>query len=361
MVTWDKAENILCVRLDSIGDVLMTTPAFRALKESKPGRKLTLLTSGSGEAIAHLIPEINEVIRFDSPWMKATPQRDDSGFDVEMIEQLRQEKFDAAVIFTVFSQNPLPAAYLCYLAEIPLRLGYCRENPYQLLNHWLKDNETEHSLRHEVRRQLDLVRFVGCETTNDRLSLIVPEAAIQSTVNLLVMQDPHFNMNEPWIVIHPGATAQSRRYPAEKYITVADILTCDHNLQVVFTGTKSEHQLVEFIRANVRGHTTSLVGRINLAEMTALIKMAPLLITNNTGPAHMAAALDTPLVQLYALTNPQHTPWKGTSRVLSHDVPCKNCFKSICPMEHHHCLRLINPQDVVGEAISLLANPSILG
>jgi ADP-heptose:LPS heptosyltransferase len=197
MTTWDKAKNILCVRLDSIGDVLMTTPAFRALKESKPECKLTLLTSGSGEAIASLIPEIDEVIRLDAPWMKATPERDSSRFDTEMIERLRRENFDAAIIFTVFSQNPLPAAYLCYLAEIPLRLGYCRENPYQLLNCWLKDNETEFCLKHEVVRQLDLVRFVGCGTNNDNLSLAVPEAATQSVTAKLLEQSPALTSPSP--------------------------------------------------------------------------------------------------------------------------------------------------------------------
>jgi len=357
MHEWDEVKNILCVRLDSIGDVLMTSPAFRALKESKPGRKLTLLTSHSGGAIARLIPEIDELIRFDSPWMKATEQRNDSSVDMKMIERLREENFDAAVIFTVFSQNPLPAAYLCYLADIPLRLGYCRENPYQLLNYWLKDHEMQLPLKHEVERQLDLVRSIGCETTNDRLSLRVPGFATLDVAQLL-KKAPNFDIDKPWIVIHPGATAESRRYSAEQYAIVANTLAREHNLQIIFTGTNAENQLVESIRANVHAHTTSLVGKLSLSEMVALIEMAPLLITNNTGPAHIAAALDTPLVELYALINPQHTPWKGVSRVLSHDVPCKNCFRSVCPMEHHDCLRLIDPQEVADAALALLAkNP----
>jgi ADP-heptose:LPS heptosyltransferase len=114
----------------------------------------------------------------------------------------------------------------------------------------------------------------------------------------------------------------------------------------VFTGVEEERSLVDDIRREVYVPTFSLVGQINLAEMAALIKIAPLLITNNTGPAHIAAALKTPLLQLYALTNPQHTPWKGNSKSLYYDVPCKNCFKSICPMGHHNCLRLVEPMEV---------------
>jgi ADP-heptose:LPS heptosyltransferase len=98
----------------------------------------------------------------------------------------------------------------------------------------------------------------------------------------------------------------------------------------------------------------SLAGRLDLGELAALLSLAPLLISNNTGPVHMAAALGTPIVDLYALTNPQHTPWSAPHRVLSHDVPCKFCFKSVCPEEHHGCLRGIAPDEVVVAARELL-------
>ena len=92
----------------------------------------------------------------------------------------------------------------------------------------------------------------------------------------------------------------------------------------------------------------------NLDELVAIIAIAPLLIANNTGPVHIAAAVGTPVVDLYALTNPQHTPWGVPHRVLSHDVPCKYCYKSICPEGHHNCLRLITPDSVVRAACELL-------
>lgn len=333
----------------------MTTPALRALKESKSTRKLTLLTSRSGGVIASLIPEIDEVITFDAPWMKATEIRTGSRIDLDFIQELRSRNFDGAVIFTTFSQNPLPAAYLCYLAEIPLRLGYCRENPYQLLNHWIKEVD-ESQVRHEVERQLDLVGSIGCIASDDTLSLRVPESATKEVVNLLETIE-EFDINQPWVLIHPGATAPSRRYP--HYGVVANILTFDLGLQVVFTGVEEERSLVEAIRTEVHAPTISLVGRINLAEMAAIIKIAPVIITNNTGPAHIAAALGTPLVELYALTNPQHTPWKANCRVLSHDVPCKNCFKSICPEGHHDCLQLVKPMEVVTAVEKFLSRSSV--
>src|SRR5207249_1178178 len=126
---WDGAARVLCVRLDTLGDVLMTTPALRALKESRAGRRITLLTSEPGAAAARLVPEIDDVIVYDAPWLKATAPRADSRPEYAMAEALRRQAFDAAVIFTVFSQNPLPSAFLCYLADVPLRLAHCRENP----------------------------------------------------------------------------------------------------------------------------------------------------------------------------------------------------------------------------------------
>jgi ABC-type multidrug transport system fused ATPase/permease subunit len=138
---WQIARNVLCIRLDALGDVLMTTPALRALRELPPGRRLTLLTSPAAAALVPLIPEIDDCLAYEAPWMKAASPRSDSRHEFAMIEQLRQGGFDAAVIFTVYSQNPLPAALLCLLAGIPRRLAHCRENAYQLLTDQVNEPE----------------------------------------------------------------------------------------------------------------------------------------------------------------------------------------------------------------------------
>ena len=349
---WNSVKNVLCIRLDTIGDVLMTTPAIRALKESHPSRRITLLTSSAGAATASLVPELDEVIVYDAPWLKATSPRTDSRLEYEMAERLRHLKFDAAVIFTVYSQNPLPSAFLCYLADIPLRLAHCHENPYQLLTHWVKDPEPESFVRHEVRRQLDLVATVGCSSFDESMYLRVPEDAhcrVQDILQKLGVKQEH-----PWVVIHPGATAPSRRYPPEGFAEVARRLVVDMGIQVIFTGTEPETELVEGIRTAMGAKSHSLVGCLNLGELAALVAIAPVLIANNTGPVHIAAAVGTPVVDLYALTNPQHTPWGVPHRVLFHDVPCKYCYKSICPEGHHHCLRLVTPESIVRAACELL-------
>ena len=329
---WREVKNLLCVRLDNMGDVLMTTPAIRALRETL-GCRITLLASPAGAALAQLVPEVDEAIAFNAPWMKPPP-----GDEAPILERIKG--FDAAAVFTVYSQSALPAAYLCYLAGIPRRLAHCRENPYHLLTDWLPESEPASTVRHEVRRQLDLVAAVGCRTANERLSFHVPQSARESLPQL----------PQPLIVVHPGASAASRRYPPESYARALDML----GQEVVFTGGAAEVELVESLRRSMSVPSRSLAGELSLAELGALIEAAHLLICNNTGPAHIAAALGTPVVDLYALTNPQHTPWQVESRVLFNDVPCRNCYKSVCPTGHHECLRGVAPERVAAAARELL-------
>jgi lipopolysaccharide heptosyltransferase II len=345
---------MLCVRLDSIGDVLMTSPALRAVKESSPGRQVTLLTSAAGAAVARLIPLIDEAITYDAPWMKATAPHADPTADLALIERLRSGAFDAAVIFTCFSQSPLPAALLCFLAGIPLRLAHCRENAYQLLSERVSECEPEGGVRHEVVRQLDLVAAVGYHTADDRLALEVPpEAKVAMTRRLCDLGLERRSRSVPWAVLHPGATAASRRYPAEQYAAVARRLVSEHGWRLLYTGGEGERELVEQVIAGSGVPGVNLAGALSLEELAALIARAPLLITNNTGPAHIAAAVGTPVVDLYAQTNPQHTPWHVPCRVLNQDVPCRWCYKSVCPQGHQRCLREVPPASVVAAAVEL--------
>jgi lipopolysaccharide heptosyltransferase II len=347
---WKYAKNILCIRLDYLGDVLMCTPAMRAIKDAHPGRTITLLTSDSGAAAAPYIAEVDEVIEYAAPWMKNSDPHD-AGADHELLQKLLAHRFDAAVIFTTFSQSALPAAMLCYLAGIPLRLGHCRENPYRMLTDWITEPEPQEMVRHEVKRQLDLVAAVGCRRIADvRLSFTVPPAD-------LVWAAQHLSeagIDKPWILIHPGATAAARRYPAHHWAQVTRALREALGYPVVFTGSAEEGGLIAEILQSADGEAISLAGELDLGKLGAVISLASIVIANNTGPAHLAAALGTPLVVLYALTNPQHTPWQVESRVLFHDVPCRFCYKSICPQGHHDCLEKVEPSQVIAAVGELL-------
>lgn len=349
---WSQARKLLCVRLDNMGDVLMTTPAFRALKQAVPGRSLTLLASRAGAALAPFLADIDEVLAYDAPWVKNDGR--DAQADRHMLAALARGQYDAAIIFTVYSQSPLPAALMCRLAGIPRVLAHCRENPYGLISDWQRETEPRQHIRHEVRRQLDLVEHAGARCGDIGLSFTTRHEHRISLREKLAATP--LAQADGWVVAHCGATAASRRYPAD-YFARALTLIGDRAGPIVLTGDASERELVRDIMRDCGGRAplVDLAGKLALGEFACLIEEAALLLSNNTGPVHLAAAVGTPVVDLYALTNPQHTPWRVPQRVLYKDVPCKYCYRSICPEHHHDCLRGVPPEQVCTAVIELLA------
>lgn len=356
---WHDVKNVLAVRLDNLGDLLMTTPALAAIRSSLPKARLTLLTSPSGAALAPHLPGVDHVIAFEAPWVRAARLRDEDDTamlgqaEARLIDRLAEAQFDAAIIFTVCTQSALPAALLCRMAGIPLRLAACRENPYELLTDWVHDTEVVgDGMRHEVERQLALVASVGLHAQDERLrfSFAVDDVwRLRERLNAAGL-----DARKPYFVVHAGATAASRRYPAERFGVAADAIARESGCTAVFTGDAGERALIEQARAHMNQPSITLAGELQLGELAALIAGAEVLVSNNTGPVHIAAAVSTPVVDLYALTNPQHTPWKVNSRVLNHPVPCRNCLKSDCPEGHHDCLRKVEPQDIVRASLELM-------
>ena len=349
--SWNQARRVLCVRLDSLGDVLMCTPAMRALRAQHPERSLTLLTSPAGAALAPYLDDVDDAIAWEAPWMKSSaPARPEQHLD--WIASLAARGFDAAVVFTCYSQSALPAALLCQLAGIPLRLAYCREKPYQLLSDWIADPEPGALVRHEVQRQLDLVRHVGAEIADERLAFTPLGGDFDAVRRRL--RRAGIDPDGRWLVLHPGASAPSRRYPPHHWQALVRMLGERIGCPLVFTGAAHEAALIERIAPPGTARAHSLAGELGVGELGALLALSSLVVSNNTGPAHLAAAVGAPVVDLYALTNPQHTPWRVPSRVLNHDVECRNCERSICPQGHHDCLEKLLPEQVIDAICSLL-------
>ncbi|MBP0623848.1 glycosyltransferase family 9 protein [Cupriavidus consociatus] len=363
MTTWQTARQVLCVRLDNMGDVLMSTPAMQALAESMPGRRLTLLTSHAAAALAPHLPMVKRVLAWNAPWARhdeAAPAAPGPAM-LRCARWLGRYRFDAAVIFTVYSQSPLPAAMLCALAGIPLRLACCRENPYALLTDWVPEREPAmqpgQRPRHEARRQLDLVAQVGAGTRDTRLRFRVLAADRAAFAALAAhLAGWRSGRGGPLVVVHPGASAASRRWPAARFAEVARALATQAGAHVLVTGADNERETVHAVCAGAHhARVVPLAGALTLGEMGALLEAADLLVSNNTGPVHLAAALGTPVVDLYALTNPQHTPWQVPHHTLFADVPCRYCYKSTCPQGHHRCLEDVPAALAVQAALALLA------
>lgn len=352
---WRSARRILAVRLDNLGDVLVTTPALHAIKASLPGSRLTLLASPVGAQVAELNPDIDNIIVYEAPWMDPwhkLPQ--DSWREQAVIARVRQQHFDAAIIFTSYHQSALPAAYLCYLADIPLRLAASIDGPGSLLTTRHKHPER---MMHEVERGLDLVGAVGLTTSETDLVLRVPLRARESVFDLLSSRgvDP----GRPLITVHAGCSMPARTYPWEMYAEVIDLLIEQFDATVALTGSGEEVELVERIvdrvQADHRQALLPLAGALSFPELCALIEAADLTITNNTGPMHISAAVKTPVIALFALTNPpeQWGPWRVVHRQLYHEVSCRLCYSRVCPYGHE-CLRLVTPELVVASVAEVL-------
>lgn len=353
---WRAARRILLVRLDNLGDVLLMTPAFHAIKRALPQASLTLLTSPVGAQVAALNPDISDILVYEAPWIdpwQRLPQ--DSAREQQLIAQIKARHFEGALIFTSFRQSPLPAAYLCYLADIPLRVAASIDGPGSLLTTRHKHPER---MMHEVERALDLVQSIGVVRSELDLVLQVPNDAWQAIAARLLQ----CGMGEqyPLVVVHPGCSMPARTYPWELYVPVIEQLVEQLQARVIVTGAKDERAVVqrvlEGVREEYRQAILGLAGELSFPELCALIQRADLTITNNTGPMHIAAALKTPVVALFALTNPpeQWRPWRVPYRQLYQDVPCRICYQRICPYRHD-CLRLVSPQQVVEAGAALLA------
>jgi ADP-heptose:LPS heptosyltransferase len=355
---WREVRRLLVVRLDNLGDVLVTTPAIHALKQAMPRAEVTLLASPVGAQVGRLNPDLDEVLVYQAPWMDPWQELPhDSAREQEMIATLRAARFDAAVIFTSFRQSPLPAAYLCYLADIPLRLGATYDGAGSLLTTRHKHPDR---MMHEVERGLDLVGAVGVPAPSDPggldLALSVPEGARDRAIDLLIA---HGAMEEhPLVVLHPGCNMPARTYPWDMYVQVINRLVERLDATVLLTGAAGERSLLGRIHNGLEPRArraTTVFGGLKFAVFCALIEQADLAITNNTGPMHLAAAVKTPVVSLFALTNPpeQWGPWRVPHRQLYHDVACRICYSRVCPYGHE-CLRMVSPDTVVDAAEELL-------
>ncbi|MBB2485337.1 glycosyltransferase family 9 protein [Mitsuaria sp. WAJ17] len=356
---WAQVRRVLLLRLDGMGDVLMSTPAMAAVRECLPQATLSLLSSPAGAALAPHLPWLDQVLSYEAPWVRPGEASQggpagEGGADEALLLQLRRERFDAAIIFSTCTQSALPAALMCRLARIPLRLAHARESCYGLLSHRLPEPDAlGPAMRHEVQRQLDLVASVGLHTVNPGLRFALRAADVQRVAALLA--EAGLPPGRPYLLLHPGASAPSRRYPPEAFAAAVAVLSGEGGPALAVCAGPGEAGLLQRLGAALPRPPLQLPGPPSLGELGALIGGACLLIANNSGPVHLAAALGTPVVTLYALTNPQHTPWRVPSRVLSHEVPCRDCLKSVCPQGHQRCLTGVPPEAVTRAAWELLA------
>jgi ADP-heptose:LPS heptosyltransferase len=309
-----------------------------------------------GAIIAPYIPFIDDTIVSELPWSKNEGYMLSHEYTA-LVEEIKQRKFDAAIIFTVYSQSALPAALTAWLSGIPVRAAYCRENPYALLTHWMPDKEPYDFIKHQVQRDLDLVALLGAGTSDDRLS--VTHAPDLFRIVSGKLQALSIDAAQPYILFHAPVSEAKREYPAKNWIKAGKLIRETLRLPILLTGTEKDARLTSCIANGIGDGAYSIAGMFNVGELISLISQARLLVSVNTGNVHIAAATNTPVVVLYALTNPQHTPWKVDHRILYYSIPeniqSKNeVIRYVSQSLFKNYLPVVMPHQVADAAAELL-------
>ncbi len=346
---WAKARNILVMRLDNIGDVIMTSPALRAIKQNLPESRLTLMASPGGAQAASLLPWVDEVLPWRVLWQDLGKLDFDPAREWELVKNLRDRHFDAAIIFTSFSQSPHPAGFLCYLAGIRHRVGESKEFGGGVLTTEVASAPDE---IHQVERNLRLIEAVGFQVCDRSLSIQISAAAQQEA--MLRLAEYGIYASAPYILLNPWTSCQSRNYDSGRFAAAAVQLAETTNSPIVVTGVAKDRDRSGPLLEALSPHAIDLIGTTTLPQLAALIANAQLVLTNNTSTMHLADATRTPSVVMFAGTEyeSQWRPRHGPSRLLRRPTPCSPCYAFTCPYQLE-CLD-IPPEEVVAAGLELL-------
>ncbi len=343
---------MLAVRLDSDGDVLLAGPALRCLRAG--AASLDLLVAPSGESAARLLPQVDDVLVASVPWTGRPPAPADPQALDRLVAMLRQRAYDEAVVFTSYHQSPLPFAVLAKQAGIPRVVGASDDYPGSLLDvrhRRMPDGHTDdtgHDGGHEVEAMVALAAAAGYPPPDgDDLRLRITPGTPDDEPAW--PRDP----DQPYVAVHPTASAPARALGADRARRIADRLLQD-GWAVVVTGGPGEEA------AGARATPPAavcLAGRTTLRQLAAVLQGAAALVVGNTGPAHLAAAVGTPVVSLFApvVAVERWAPWGVPTVVLGDQgAPCRDTRATECPVPGHPCLAPVTPDDVA-QAVRALA------
>lgn len=337
------------MRLDNMGDVIMTGPALRAIRNALPRVHLTLMASPAGAEAAPLLPWVDDIFTARVLWQDLGALPFDPARERAMIGELRDRRFDAAVIFTSFSQSPYPAGLACLLAGIPLRLGHSREKAAGVLTATARPLP---DAAHQVDRNLRLLRAIGIPDAGRDLAVRIDGFSRRSAGRLLSTLG--LGDGRPYALLSPWASALARTYPTGRFAEVARRLAARTGLAVVVTGDRRHLACSGKFTYAASPGVKSAIGQTTARELAALAKGAALLLTNNSYTMHLADALGVPAVILYSGTE-YESQWRPRStphRLLRNPTACSPCYAFTCP-SRMECLD-IAPGDIVEAAVGLL-------
>ena len=327
-------KHVLAVRLDSAGDVLLTGPAIRALAAGAD--RVTLLCGPLGRSAAELLPGVDELICFRAPWIDPEPEPVDRRAVLELADLVAARDIDEAFVFVSFHQSALPTALLLRFAGVPWVAATSEDYPGSLVDLRHPDPGDVH----EVERALSLVEAAGYglpPSDDGRLHVTVKEP----------------DERGGYVVVHPGASVPAREWPADRYAELVRALAA-RGRRIVVTGAPGERRLTALVAG---ADATDLGGRTTLGELAQVLAGADAVIVGNTGPAHLAAAVGTPVVSLFAPVVPavRWRPWRVPHVLLGdQDAPCRGTRARQCRVPGHPCLASVEVEKVLAALDSLV-------
>jgi lipopolysaccharide heptosyltransferase II len=339
-----EPRNILIVRTDRIGDVVLSLPLARIIKQHYPNAKVTFLVRAYTKALVENNHFIDEVIILKEESSKILITKN--------VEQLKQKNFDTAiVVYPTFK-----IALIIFLSGIKYRVG----SGYRLYSFLFNRKVYEHrkdAVKHELEYNLSLLSQLGINhiggTNNVSFDLDVNKSSLNKVESLL--SSLGINNEEKFVIVHPGSGGSAVDLPLEKFVELVKMLT-DKKIKVVLTGSENEKEICNKLVLNEL--IFNLAGRLNLEELIALISKSSLLVANSTGPIHIAAALGKYTFGFYpkvkVCSAKRWGPYTEKKFIYEPEIECNNCTVEQCA--EVNCMNSINVSSVYNDIIKVLEN-----
>ncbi len=344
--------NVLLIQLGEIGDVVLATPTFRAVKETFPGVRLSVLVRKPCASLLEADPNLDEIIEVTKSGRKISEVGREN-FD--LVRRLRRARYDLAIDLRTGDRGTI----LAFLSGAPVRIA--RRDPGQpfwrkwMLTHLLPDQPPGPSPLHPGADQsLRLVRALGIDTKDSSPRLAVPARASAQIQGLL--RSIGFGAGERWITINPCSRRKYKEWVHDRWAEVADGIWEQHRIPAIFVGAPEESGTAEGIVRRCAGRAFNLAGRTTLGELAALLARSTVHLGVDSAPPHIAFAVGTPTVTIFGPSD-----WKGwvvtdaIHRVVMPDWNCAPCSDTGCKDSHRSlCLEGLGTDAVVREVVAVL-------